>query len=90
MIARLLKCVSDFTSDGFFLSEKEIFSEICLPKKTPRKTKLSVSPVWNRILKIWDILYELIQIEVQCSKNCFKISVSQEAGASGNNIEKEP
>ena len=31
-----------------------------------------------------------MQIEVQCSKNYFKISVSQVAGASGNNIEKEP
>ena len=30
-----------------------------------------------------------MQIEVQCSKNYFKISLSQEAEASGNNIEKE-
>ena len=29
-------------------------------------------------------------MEVQCSKNYFKIFLSQEAGASGNNIEKEP
>ena len=35
-------------------------------------------------------LFELIEIEIQCSKNYFKLSLSQEAGASGNNIEKEP
>ena len=29
-------------------------------------------------------LFELIQIEVQCSKNYFKISLPQEARASGN------
>ena len=31
-----------------------------------------------------------MQIEVQCIKNYFKIFSSQEAGASRNNIEKEP
>ena len=34
--------------------------------------------------------FELIQIEVQCRKNYLKIFLFQEAGASGNNIEKEP
>ena len=34
------------------------------------------------------MLFELIQIEVQCSKNCFNISLSQEVGAFGNDIEK--
>ena len=46
--------------------------------------------MWNKVLKIWDIAFELIQIEVQCSKNYFKIFSPQEAGAFGNNIEKEP
>ena len=32
----------------------------------------------------------LIQIELQCSKNYFKISLIQEAEASGNNVRKEP
>ena len=36
------------------------------------------------------LIFELIQIEVQCSKNYFKISLSQVAGASRNNTEKEP
>ena len=59
-------------------------------KKTPRRTKILISPVWNNILKIWDTIFELIQIEVQYSKNYFKSSLPQEAGAYGNNIEKEP
>ena len=29
-------------------------------------------------------------MEVKCSKNYFKIFLPQEAGAFGNNIEKEP
>ena len=48
----------------------------------PARQKILIFPVWNEILKIWDTLFELIQIEVQCSKNYFKI-LSQEAGASG-------
>ena len=40
--------------------------------------------------EIGDMLFKLIQIEVQCCKNCFKISLSQEVEASRNNIEKEP
>ena len=31
-----------------------------------------------------------MQIEVRCSKNYFKFFLPQEAGALGNNIEKEP
>ena len=46
-------------------------------------------PVWNKILKIWDWFFELIQIEAKCSKNYFKIVLPEEAGASGNNIKKE-
>ena len=33
-----------------------------------------------------DTFFELIQIEVQCSKNYFKIYLPQEAGAFGNNM----
>ena len=36
------------------------------------------------------MLFKLIQIEVQCSKNYFKLFLPQEAGAFGINIEKEP
>ena len=89
-IASLLKCVSDFTTDLFFSSRKEFFSWTYLLKKTPRRTKILIFPVWNKILKIWDTHFEHIRIKVQCSKNYFKIFLAQEAGAFRNNIAKEP
>ena len=49
-----------------------------------------IYPAWYKILKIWQIPFELIEIEEQCSKNYFKILLPQEAGGFGNNIEKEP
>ena len=48
-----------------------------------------VCSVWNKILKIWDTVFELTQIEVQCSKNYFKIFLPLEARTFGNN-RKEP
>ena len=74
----------------FSSSEKELLSWTYLLKKTPRRTKILISPVWKKILKIWDTLFELIQIEVQFSKNYFQTFLPQEAGAFANNIEKEP
>ena len=53
-------------------------------------TKILISPVSNKILKISDTLFELIQIQIQCSINYFKTFLPQEAGAVENNIEKEP
>ena len=73
----------------FFPWEKELLSWMCILKKTPQRTEILISPVWNKILKIWDTFFELIQIEVQCSKNYFKMFLPQEAGAFRNNIEKE-
>ena len=73
----------------FFLSEKEVFSRTYLLKKTPPRTKILISPIWNKILKIWDTLFELIQIEVQCSKNSLKMFLLQEAGEFRNKIEKK-
>ena len=40
-------------------------------------------------MKIWNILFELIQVEVQCHKNYFKNFLPQEPGAFENKIEKE-
>ena len=88
-ILSLLKYVSDFTAD-VFTSEKELSSWTYLLKKAPRRTKLLISLVWNKKLKIWYTLFELIQIEVQCSKNYFKKFLTQEAGTFGNKIEEEP
>ena len=82
--------MSQISSLIFFLSEKEPFSWTYLLKKAKRRRKIIISPVWNKILKIWDIIFELIQIEVQCSKNYFNFFLPQEAWAFGNNIEKNP
>ena len=40
-------------------------------KITPRRTKSLISPVWNRILNIWAIFFELTQIGKKCIKNYF-------------------
>ena len=37
----------------FFSSENELFSWIYLLKKKSRRTKILISPGWNKILKIW-------------------------------------
>ena len=50
-------------------------------------SKILISPVWNKILKIWDTFSELLWIEAQCNENYFKTFLPQEAGAFGNNIE---
>ena len=74
----------------FFPSEMELFRWTYLLKKAPRRTKILISPVWNKIFKIWDTIFELMNIEVQWSKNYFKTFLQQEAGAFGNKIGKEP
>ena len=38
----------------------------------------------------FETLFELMQIQVQCSKNYLKICLPKEAGAFRNNIEKKP
>ena len=58
--------------------EKELFSWTYNTKKDTTK-----------ILKIWDVLFGAINIEVQCSKNKLTFFLQQETGAFGNNIGKE-
>ena len=48
-----------------------------------------ISPVWNKILKIWDTFFELIKKSTMQQK-LFQFFLPQEAGAFGINIEKEP
>ena len=60
-----------------------------LLKKAPRRTKILIYPVYNKILKNWDTLFELINIEVQCSKKKFNFFLRQEVRAFGN-IGKKP
>ena len=47
----------------FISSEKELFSWTYLLLNTPRRTKMLICPVWNKILKIWGSLFDLTQIE---------------------------
>ena len=65
-------------------SEMELFSWIHLLKKTLQKSKILIYPVWKNILS-----FKVLQIEVLCSNNYINFLLSEEAGASGNNIEKE-
>ena len=51
-------------------------------------TRMLISLVWNKILKIWDTLFELMQKEVKCSKNQCKCFLPQEAGAFENNSKR--
>ena len=74
----------------FFPSEKDLFSWIYLLKETTRRTKILISPIWNKILEIWATLFEFKQIEVQCSKNYFKIFLPEVGGAFGNKMKKKP
>ena len=53
-------------------------------------TRILTSSIWNKILKIWYTLFELILIEVKRSKTYFNIYLPQEVGAFGINIDKEP
>ena len=62
----------------FLSSEKELFSWTYLLKETPGRTKILMFPVSNKILKIWDIFFELIQIEVECSKKYFNFFYHKE------------
>ena len=86
----LYKSVSQILQLMLLLSEKVVFSWTYLLEKTPRTTKILISLVWSKILKIWYTLFEIIQIKVQCNKSYFKFFLPQEVGAFGNNIEKEP
>ena len=51
-------------------------------------TKIVIPLVWGKILKIWDTLFELINIEVECRK-ISTIFLQQEAGTFRDNIGKE-
>ena len=59
-------------------------------KKDTTKEKILIPPVWYKILKIWDEMFELINIEVPCGQKLGHFFLKQQAGAFGNNIGKEP
>ena len=49
-----------------------------------------ISPVWNKILKIWDTLFELMHNRKIIQEKLVKHFLPQESGAFRNNIEKQP
>ena len=50
---------------NFYLQILDIIND------TTKDINITVSSLRNRILKIWDTLFELMQIETQWNKNCF-------------------
>ena len=73
-----------------FLSEKELFSWTYLLKKTPQSTNVLISPLWNKILKIWHTFWVYTNRSTMQQKLFQFFVLPQEARAFGNNIEKEP
>ena len=69
----------------FFSSEKELFSQTYLPKKTPRRAKI-ISPVWNKLLKIWDSFWAHKYGNTMQQK---WVQALQRVGAFGNNMRNE-
>ena len=67
-------CVPDSTQGVFFFARKTTFylQMLDIINDTTKDKNITVSSLWNRILKIWDMLFELIQIETQWNKNYFK------------------
>ena len=61
--------MSQIPPKKFFLLEKLLLIEKCRADVKPWWTKVSIFPVRNIILNIWDPLFELMQIETQRSKN---------------------
>ena len=58
---------------------------------TTKDKNITASSLWNRILKIWDTLLELMQIETQWNKNyfIFHIFLLRAVGAFERNIDLE-
>ena len=85
-------CLSDFTANVFFVRKRALK----LNTYTEKDAKILASPVWNRILKIWDTLFELINI-CTMEQNAIQYDAAilvqnfftKKAGTFGNNV-KEP
>ena len=52
-------------------------------------TETLISPVWNKILEIWDTFWAHTN-RSKTQQKLFQFFLSQEARASWNNIEKKP
>ena len=71
-------------------SRTQIFSKIYKLKDTTKDKNINISNLKKDFKNLRHTFWALIQTEVQCSKYYFNIFLPQEAGAFGNNIQKEP
>ena len=54
----------------FFLRKPTFYLKVLDIKDTTKdKNNITVSSLWNRSFKIWDMHFELMQLESQCKKN---------------------
>ena len=70
LIASLLKCVSDFTTDVFFVGKQAFKLNISTKKDTKKDKNINICSLKYDFEKS-ETLFELINIEVQCSKRFF-------------------
>ena len=81
------KILSQISSRVFFSLEKLLFIWKCWTEMTSLWTKVLISPVWNKIFKIWDAIF---QVDAnRCSKCYFIIFLWCKIGASEKNIDLE-
>ena len=60
------KCVSDSTVGDFFARKTTFYLQMLdIINATTKDKNITVSSLWNWILKIWDTLFELMQIETK-------------------------
>ena len=55
----------------FFLRKPTFYLKVLDINDTTKDKNITVSSLWNRIFKIWDMYFELIQLETQYKKNYF-------------------
>ena len=55
----------------FFLRKPTFYLKVLDINDTTKDKNITVSSLWNRIFKIWDMHFELMQLETQCNKNYF-------------------
>ena len=67
----LRKCVLGSTVFCFFLRKPTFYLKVLGINDTTKDKNITVSSLWNRIFKIWDMHFELMQLETQCKKNYF-------------------
>ena len=54
-----------------FLRKPTFYLKVLDINHTTKDKNITFSSLWNRIFKIWDMHFELMQLETQCKKNYF-------------------